>query len=94
MVQNVAEIIEDKVPVKTTNIQTKAKQQENDVVANKTSNNHSKEKQQVTDKEEKKWKNQSIVIVNSKAKAAKPKTLEVLVQEQNLKLKRGGKKTI
>ena len=46
------------------------------------------------DKEEKKWKNQSIVIVNSKAKTKRPITLEVLVQEQKLKLKRGEKKTI
>ena len=37
--QNFGEIIEDKVPVKLANIQTKAKQQDNDVVANKTSNN-------------------------------------------------------
>ena len=37
--QNVGEIIEDKVPVEMANIQTKAKQQDNDdVVANKTSN--------------------------------------------------------
>ena len=38
--QNVGEIIEDdKVPVETANTQTKAKQQDKDVVANKTSNN-------------------------------------------------------
>ena len=36
--QNVGEIIEDKVPVEMANIQTKAKQQDDDVVANKTSN--------------------------------------------------------
>ena len=37
--QNVGEIIEDKVPEEMTNIQTQAKQQKNDAVANKTSNN-------------------------------------------------------
>ena len=37
-VQNSGEIIGDKVPVEMTSIQTKAKQQENDVVGNKTSN--------------------------------------------------------
>ena len=42
----------------------------------------------------KQGKNQSIVIVNSKAKRTRPITLEVPVQEQKLKLKRGGKKTI
>ena len=30
--------------------------------------------------------------MNSKAKTTRPKTLEVLVQEQNLKLKRGEKR--
>ena len=34
-VQNVGEIIEDKVPVEVANTQTKAKQQVKDVVANK-----------------------------------------------------------
>ena len=34
---------------------------------------------------EKKWKNQRIVIVNSKAKTTRPSTLEVLVQEKKLK---------
>ena len=65
-------------------------------MANKTSNNQQQAtgKQQVMDKEEKKWKNQSLVIVKSKAKTARPVTLEVLVQKQNLKLKRGEKKTI
>ena len=43
---------------------------------------------------EKKSKNQNIVIVNSKVKATRPITLEVLVQEKKLKQKRGGKKTI
>ena len=37
-VQNIREIIEDKVPVKMVNIQTKTNQQDNDVVAKKTSN--------------------------------------------------------
>ena len=46
------------------------------------------------DKEEKKWKNQSIVIVNSKAKKTRPITLEVLIKAQKLKFKRMGKKTI
>ena len=38
-VENVGEIIEDKVPVEMINIQTKTKQQDNNVVANKISNN-------------------------------------------------------
>ena len=43
-VQNTGEIIEDKIPVEITNTQTKAKQQDKDVVDNKTSNNlHQKE---------------------------------------------------
>ena len=42
-------------------------------------------------KDKKKWKNKSIVIVNSKAKMTRPITLEVLVQEQKLELKRGRK---
>ena len=37
-VQNIGEIIEDKVPVEMAYIQTKTKQQDNDTVANKTSN--------------------------------------------------------
>ena len=36
--QNIGEIIEDKVPVEMANIQTKTKQQDNDIVAKKTSN--------------------------------------------------------
>ena len=36
--QNIGEIIEDKVPVETSNIQSKTKQQNNDIVAKKTSN--------------------------------------------------------
>ena len=87
--QNFREIIEDKVPVEMANIQTKTKQQDIDVVTNKTSNNQQEKEKQVMDKKNKKWKNQSIVIVNSKAKTARPITLEVLVQEQNSKLKRG-----
>ena len=71
------------------NIQTKTKQQDIDVVTNKTSNNQQEKEKQVMDKENKKWKNQSIVIVNSKAKTARLITLEVLVQEQKSKLKRG-----
>ena len=38
-VQNVGEIIKGKEPAVMTNIKTRAKQQENDVLANKTSNN-------------------------------------------------------
>ena len=41
--------------------------------------------------EEPEWKSQSIVIVNSKARTIKPITSDILVQEQKLKLKRGGK---
>ena len=37
-VQNMGEIIEDKVPVEMTNIQIKTKQQDDHIVANKTSN--------------------------------------------------------
>ena len=36
--ENIGEIIEDKVPVETANIQTKTKQQDNDIVGNKSSN--------------------------------------------------------
>ena len=42
--QNVGEIIEDKVPVEVTNIQTQAKKQENDLAANKASNNQPKKR--------------------------------------------------
>ena len=41
---------------------------------------NNKGKQHAMDKE-KKWKNQSIMIVNSKAKTTRPVTLEVLVLE-------------
>ena len=34
-----------------------------------------------------------MVVVNSKAKTTRPRTLEILVQEQNLKLKIEKKKT-
>ena len=37
-VQNIGETIEDKVPVEVANIQTKFKQQDNDIVPKKTSN--------------------------------------------------------
>ena len=40
------------------------------------------------DKQNKKWNNQSIVIVNTNMRTSKPITLEVLVQEQKLKEKR------
>ena len=46
------------------------------------------------DKTKKQWKNQSIAIVNSKAKTARPITLKGPVQDQKFKLKRGEKKTI
>ena len=36
--QNVGETVEDKVLLEVTNIQTKTKQQDNDIVADKTSN--------------------------------------------------------
>ena len=36
--ENIGEIIEDKVPVETANIQTKTKQQDNDIVGNKSLN--------------------------------------------------------
>ena len=41
-------------------------------------------------KKETKWKNQSIVIVNSKAKMTRPVTLEVLLWEKKLKWERWG----
>ena len=43
------------------------------------------------DKEEKKCKNQSMVIVNNNTRTIRPITLEVLVQHQKLKLKIGRK---
>ena len=50
-VQNIGEIIEDKVPVEMANIQTKTKQQDNDIVGNKTSNyQQEKEVDKVMDK--------------------------------------------
>ena len=52
--QNVGEIIEDKVPLEIANTQTKAKQQNKDVVANTTSHN-----QQQKEKVKKKWKKKS-----------------------------------
>ena len=83
-VQNVGEIIEDKIPVEMMQW----------LIKHQITNN--KKKQQVMDKEKKKQKNSNIVIVmvNSKAKTTRSINLEVLVQEQKLKLKRGGKKTI
>ena len=70
--QNVGEIIEDKVPEEMTNIQTQAKQQKNDAVANKTSNNQQQKEATGNEQIRKKWKDQSIVIVNSKAKTTRP----------------------
>ena len=55
---------------------------------------NNKKKQQVIDKGMKQGENQSIVIVNSKAKMTRSITLEIPVQEQKLKLKRAGKETI
>ena len=43
-VENVGEIIQDKVPVEIANKQPKAKQQNKDIVANKRSNNHQQKK--------------------------------------------------
>ena len=54
-------------------------------MANKTSNNQ-QQKEAADNGQRKNWK--SIVIMNSKAKTARVITLEVLVQEQKLKLKR------
>ena len=89
--QNDGKIIEDKGPVEMANIQTKAKQQDNDLVANKTSNNQ-QQKETTGNRQRKKWKNQSIMIVNSKAKTTSPIILEILVQEQKLKRKKGEKR--
>ena len=50
-------------------------------MVNKTSNNQQQRKT--------KWKNQSIMIVNRKAKTTRPITLEVLVQEKNGNEKEG-----
>ena len=70
------------------NIQAKTKQQDNDIVAKKHQITNNKKKQQVMDKGKKQGKNQSIVIVDSKAASGQD------LQEQKLKLKRGGKKAI
>ena len=55
---------------------------------------NNKKKQQVMDRGKNQGKNQSIVIVSSKAKMTRPITLEVPVQEQKLKLKRRRKNTM
>ena len=65
-VQNIGETIEDKVPVETANIQTRTKQQYNDIVTKKHQITNNKKKQQVMDKGTKQGKNQSMVIVNDK----------------------------
>ena len=49
-VQNIGETIEDKVPVETANIQTRTKQQYNDIVTKKHQITNNKKKQQVMDK--------------------------------------------
>ena len=48
--QNVGETVEDKVLVEVTNIQTKTKQQDNDIVADKTSNYQQQKEAVVIDK--------------------------------------------
>ena len=48
--QNVGETVEDKVLVEVTNIQTKTKQQDNDIVADKTSNYQQQKEALVIDK--------------------------------------------
>ena len=48
--QNVGETVEDKVLVEVTNIQTKTKQQDNDIVADKTSNYQQQKEPMVIDK--------------------------------------------
>ena len=48
--QNVGETVEDKVLVEMTNIQTKTKQQDNDIVADKTSNYQQQKEAMVIDK--------------------------------------------
>ena len=48
--QNVGETVEDKVLVEVTNIQTKTKQQDNDIVADKTSNYQQQKEAMVIDK--------------------------------------------
>ena len=48
--QNVGETVEDKVLVEVTNIQTKTKQQDNDIVADKTSNYQQQKEAIVIDK--------------------------------------------
>ena len=54
-------------------------------MANKTSNNQQKKETIGNGKRKKVEKKRSIVIVNRKAKATRPITLEVLVQEKKLK---------
>ena len=93
-VQNIGEIIEDKVPVEMANIQTKTKQQDNDIVAKKTSNYQQQKEVTGNGRRKEIGEKPKYSDVNSKAKTARPITLEVPVQEQKLKLKRGGKKKI
>ena len=92
--QNVAEIIEDKVQLEMANIQTKTKQEDNDIAANKTLNYQQQKKQQLLDKGKKKWKNQSIVIVNSKAKTTRPIDFISTSARVKIELERARKKTI
>ena len=93
-VQNIGEIIKDKVPVEMTHVQTKTKQQDNDIVAKKTWNYQQQKEATGNGQRKEIVEKQSIVIVNSQVKKTRPITLEVPVQEQKLILKRGGKKTI
>ena len=74
------------------NVQTKTKQQDNDIVAKKTSNYQQQKEETGNEQRKKRGKNQSIMIVISKAKMTRPITLEVPVQEQKGKLKRGEKR--
>ena len=76
------------------NIQTKTKQQDNDIVANKTLNYQQQKKQQLLDKGKKMWKNQSIVIVNCKAKTARPIDFISTSARVKIELDRARKKTI
>ena len=97
-VQNIGEIIEDKVPVEMANIQTKTNQQDNDTVAKKTSNYQ--QQKEATCNGQRKEKVEEPKYSDSEQQGKDDQTynfrivLEVSLQQQKLKLKRGGKKTI
>ena len=76
------------------NIQTKTKQQDNDIVAKKTSNYQQQKEATGNGQTKEIGEKPKYSDVNSKAKTTRSITLEVPVQEQKLKLKRGGKKKI